>query len=49
MKKSLTALAVLSLFGSAYAANVTVYGVVDTGLAYTHDNLSFATIFTNKR
>ena len=47
MKKSLTALAVLSLFGSAYAANVTVYGVVDTGLAYTHDKVTGSAVTTD--
>ena len=38
MKKTLAALAVLGAFGagSAYAADVTVYGVVDLGLKYTH-------------
>lgn len=37
-KKSLTVLAVLGAFaGTAMAADVTVYGVVDAGLAYTHD------------
>ena len=35
-KKSLIAVAVLGAFaGSAFAANVTMYGVVDTGLGYT--------------
>ncbi|BBF23398.1 porin [Sutterella megalosphaeroides] len=39
MKKTLAALAVLGAFaGSAAAADVTVYGVVDTGLAYTYEN-----------
>lgn len=38
MKKSLTALAVFGAFaGTAMAADVTMYGVIDTGLAYTHD------------
>ena len=33
MKKSLTALAVLGVFaGSAMAADVTLYGAIDTGL-----------------
>ena len=37
MKKTLAALAVLGAFaGSAFAANVTLYGVVDTGLSYYH-------------
>lgn len=38
MKKTLAALAVLGAFaaGSAYAADVTLYGVVDLGLKYTH-------------
>lgn len=35
MKKSLIALAVLGAAASAQAADVSVYGVVDTGLAYT--------------
>ncbi len=36
-KKSLAAVAVLAAFaGSSYAADVTMYGVVDTGLLYTH-------------
>lgn len=35
-KKTLAAVAVLGAFaGSAFAANVTMYGVVDTGLGYT--------------
>ena len=35
MKKSLTALAVLGVFaGSAMAADVTLYGAIDTGLEY---------------
>lgn len=38
MKKSLAALAVLGAFaGSSMAADVTMYGVVDTGLVYSHD------------
>ena len=37
MKKTLVAVAVLGAFaGSAVAADVTVYGVVDTGFSYTH-------------
>ena len=37
MKKSLMALAVMGAFaGTAMAANVTVYGVIDTGLQYQH-------------
>ena len=37
MKKTLAALAVLgALAGSSMAADVTVYGVIDTGLNYTH-------------
>lgn len=37
MKKQLLAVAVASAFAStAFAANVTVYGAVDTGLVYTH-------------
>lgn len=37
MKKTLAAVAVLGAFaGSALAANVTLYGIVDEGLAYTH-------------
>ena len=39
MKKTLAALAVLGAFaGTAAAADVTLYGVVDTGLAYTYDD-----------
>ena len=35
-KKSLAAVAVLGAFaGSAFAANVTMYGIIDTGLGYT--------------
>ena len=35
-KKTLAAVAVLGAFaGSAFAANVTMYGIVDTGLGYT--------------
>ncbi|WP_301879261.1 porin [Sutterella wadsworthensis] len=38
MKKSLTALAVLGVFaGSAMAADVTLYGALDTGLEYIHN------------
>lgn len=37
-KKSLITLAALGAFaGAAMAADVTVYGVIDTGFAYTHD------------
>ena len=38
MKKSLIALAVASaaMAGSAYAANVEVYGLLDTSLAYVY-------------
>ena len=43
MKKTLAALAVLGAFaGTAAAADVTVYGVVDTGLAYTYDDTTDA-------
>ena len=43
MKKSLLALAVLGAAASAQAADVSVYGVVDTGLAYTYqDNWGIA-------
>ena len=39
MKKTLAALAVLGAFaGTAAAADVTLYGVVDTGLAYTYSD-----------
>ena len=39
MKKQLLAVAVASAFAStAFAANVTVYGAVDTGLVYTHQS-----------
>lgn len=38
-KKSLAAVAVLGAFaGSAFAANVTMYGVIDTGLMYTYED-----------
>lgn len=41
MKKSLTALAVFGAFaGTAMAADVTMYGVIDTGLAYTHEKVN---------
>ena len=44
MKKTLAALAVLGAFaGTAAAADVTLYGVVDTGLAYTYKNTELAT------
>lgn len=37
MKKTVAAVAVLGAFaGSALAADVTLYGVVDAGLVYTH-------------
>ena len=37
MKKTLAAVAVLGAFaGSAIAADVTLYGVVDLGLNYSH-------------
>lgn len=47
MKKSLIALAVLGAAASAQAADISLYGVVDTGLAYTYEdnwgfNLNFA-------
>lgn len=43
MKKTLAALAVLGAFaGTAAAADVTLYGVVDTGLAYTYDDTTGA-------
>lgn len=36
-KKSLAAVALLGAFaGSAFAADVTLYGVVDEGFLYTH-------------
>ena len=39
MKQQLLAVAVASAFAStAFAANVTVYGSVDTGLVYTHQS-----------
>lgn len=45
MKKQLLAVAVASAFAStAFAANVTVYGSVDTGLVYT--NQSFGGAYT---
>ena len=43
MKKQLLAVAVASAFAStAFAANVTVYGAVDTGLVYTHQSFGGA-------
>ena len=43
MKKQLLAVAVASAFAStAFAANVTVYGTVDTGLVYTHQSFGGA-------
>ncbi|MDO4937124.1 MAG: porin [Sutterellaceae bacterium] len=43
MKKTLAAVAVLGAFaGSALAADVTLYGMIDTGLAYTHVDLDNA-------
>ncbi len=40
MKKTLAAVAVLGAFaGSALAADVTLYGVIDTGFAYNHTDL----------
>ena len=43
MKKTLAAMAVLSAFaGSAFAADVTVYGVVDLGLNYQHQKVGDA-------
>ena len=43
MKKSLIALAVLGAAASAQAADISLYGVVDTGLAYTYqDNWGLA-------
>ena len=41
MKKTLAALAVLGAFaGTAAAAEVNLYGVVDTGFAYTYDKVT---------
>lgn len=53
MKKQMIALAVAGAFaGSAFAANVDVYGVVDTGLVYTQTEvggkLSSATADSHK-
>ena len=50
MKKSLIAAALLGTFAaSAFAApSVTLYGRVDTGLAYTHKNLDNDTSSTNE-
>lgn len=45
MKKTLAAVAVLGAFaGSALAADVQLYGIVDEGLAYTHVDSDLATI-----
>ncbi|HBZ58131.1 MAG TPA: porin [Sutterella sp.] len=42
MRKSLLAVAVLGAFaGSAMATDVTLYGVVDTGLVYTHSKVKY--------
>ena len=39
-KKSLAAVAILGAFaGSAMAANVTMYGVIDTGLMYSYKDV----------
>ena len=47
MKKTFVAVAVLGAFaGSAMAADVTLYGRIDTGLAYTHTDVNDVT--TNK-
>ena len=41
MKKTLAALAVLGAFaGSAMAADVTLYGALDTGFEYKHTKLT---------
>ncbi|BBF23399.1 porin [Sutterella megalosphaeroides] len=41
MKKTLAALAVLGAFaGTAAAADVNLYGIIDTGLAYTYDKVT---------
>lgn len=40
MKKTLAALAVLGAFaGTAAAADVTLYGDIDTGFAFTHEKV----------
>ena len=47
MKKSLLAVAVLGAFaGSALAADVTLYGIVDTGLRFNHVDPKGATSYT---
>lgn len=49
MKKTLAAVAVLGAFaGSALAADVQLYGVVDEGLAYSHVDLDGAADATDK-
>lgn len=49
MKKTLAAVAVLGAFaGSALAADVTLYGVVDLGLKYTHSDPDNSTGSTDK-
>lgn len=49
MKKTLAAAAVLGAFaGSALAADVTLYGVVDLGLQYTHSDPDTAAGATDK-
>lgn len=41
-KKTLAAVAVLGAFaGSAFAANVTMYGIIDTGLGYTSTDMGY--------
>ena len=50
MKKTLAAVAVLGAFaGSALAADVQLYGIVDTGVGYNHvdmDSLDGVTLFS---
>lgn len=48
MKKTLTAVAVLGAFaGSALAADVQLYGIVDTGVRYLHSDLDIGNSATN--
>ena len=45
MKKTLAAVAVLGAFaGSAIAADVTLYGRIDTGVGYSHIDADQATV-----
>ena len=50
MKKTLAAVAVLGAFaGSALAADVQLYGILDTGLRYLHSDMDYAANFTTDK